>query len=55
MSDVNPENYAEFTTQDGPGDEETLRVEDLQPPGMVGDPRPRIVLLPEIPGAAIDR
>ncbi len=55
MSDINPENYAEFTTQDGPGDSEPLRVEDLQPPGMVGDPRSQIVLQPEIPGAAIDR
>ncbi|SDT67104.1 hypothetical protein [Actinoplanes derwentensis] len=47
MSDINPENYAEFTTQDGPGNEEPPRVEDLQPPDMVEDPRSQIVLLPK--------
>ncbi|MEU8659239.1 hypothetical protein [Actinoplanes philippinensis] len=52
MSDINPENYAEFTTQDGPEcpsrcDEETPRVEDLQPPDMVEDPRRQIVLQPK--------
>ena len=50
MSDINPENYAEFTTQDGPEcpsccDEGLPRVEDLQPPDMVEDPRQQIVLL----------
>lgn len=55
MSDINPENYAEFTTQDGSRDDEPLRVEDRQPLTMVDDPRSQIVLLPKIPGAAIDR
>ena len=52
MSDFNPENYAEFTTQDGPGepgvgDDELPRIEDLQPPDMVVDPARQIVLLPK--------
>ncbi|MEU4564748.1 hypothetical protein AB0F72_40730 [Actinoplanes sp. NPDC023936] len=52
MSDVNPENYAEFTTQDGPeepsvGDEGLPRIEDLQPPDMVVDPSRQIILLPK--------
>ncbi|MDI6098200.1 hypothetical protein QLQ12_06240 [Actinoplanes sp. NEAU-A12] len=52
MSDINPENYAEFTTQDGPDcpsccDEELPRVEDLQPPDMVEDPQRQIILLPK--------
>lgn len=52
MSDINPENYAEFTTQDGPespscGEGELPRVEDLQPPEMVEDPRRQIILQPK--------
>jgi hypothetical protein len=52
MSDINPENFAEFTTQDGPdspgiGDEDLPSVVDLQPPDMVTDPRRQIVLLPQ--------
>lgn len=60
MSDISPENYAEFITQDGPEspsccEEEVPRIEDLQPPIMRPDPGPRTVLLPKIPGAVIDR
>ncbi|MEV6306465.1 hypothetical protein AB0M02_44145 [Actinoplanes sp. NPDC051861] len=56
MSDINPENWAEFTTQDGPeepsvGDEGLPRIEDLQPRDFVSDPSRQIILLP----AAIDR
>jgi hypothetical protein len=52
MSDISPENYAEFTTQDGPdepsvGDEGLPRVEDLQPPDFESDPRRQIVLQPK--------
>ncbi|GIE91074.1 hypothetical protein [Actinoplanes regularis] len=52
MSDLNPENFAEFCTQDGPespsvGDDELPAVADLQPPDMVTDPRSQIVLLPQ--------
>jgi hypothetical protein len=48
MSDFNPENYAEFTTQDGSvHDEEEPAVEDLQPPEMEVDPGRQIVLLPK--------
>lgn len=52
MSDINPENYAEFTTQDGPdepsvGDEGLPRVEDLQPSDFVSDPQRQIILLPK--------
>ncbi|MEV6350983.1 hypothetical protein [Actinoplanes sp. NPDC051851] len=51
MSDINPENFAEFATQDGPsspsvGDDD-VEVTDLQPPEMVSDPRYQIVLLPQ--------
>ena len=56
MSDINPENFAEFTTQDGPwepsvGDSEVPEVEDLQPAEMVSDPARQIILVP----AVIDR
>ncbi|WP_436522574.1 hypothetical protein [Actinoplanes sp. HUAS TT8] len=52
MSDLNPENFAEFTTSDGPdspsvSEDDTLAVADLQPPDMVSDPRYQIVLLPQ--------
>ena len=52
MSDINPENFAEFTTQDGPsspsiGEEGEPAVIDLQPADMVSDPRSQIVLLPQ--------
>ena len=52
MSDMNPENFAEFTTQDGPdspsiGEEDQPSVADLQPPDMVTDPRFQIILLPQ--------
>ncbi|GAA0431636.1 hypothetical protein GCM10010112_68140 [Actinoplanes lobatus] len=60
MSDISPENYAEFITQDGPEspsrcEEEVPRIEDLQPPFMMSDPRLQTILLPKIPGAVIDR
>jgi hypothetical protein len=53
MSDINPENWAEFTTQDGPsaGDDEGPKPEDLQPADMVSDPGRQIILAP----AVIDR
>jgi hypothetical protein len=52
MSDLNPENFAEFTTQDGPespsvGEENLPPVADQQPADMVSDPRYQIVLLPQ--------
>ena len=52
MSDFNPENFAEFTTQDGPespgvGEDSLPAIADLQPPDMVSDPRYQIVLLPQ--------
>ncbi|GIF09523.1 hypothetical protein [Actinoplanes siamensis] len=52
MSDLNPENFAEFTTQDGPeppslSEEDLPAIVDLQPPDMVTDPRHQIVLLPQ--------
>jgi hypothetical protein len=52
MSDINPENWAEFTTQDGPeepsvGDDGGPRVEDLQPAEMVSDPARQIILRPK--------
>ncbi|WIM97799.1 hypothetical protein ACTOB_001352 [Actinoplanes oblitus] len=52
MSDINPENFAEFTTQDDGeswsiGEEGLPAVVDLQPPDMVTDPRSQIVLLPQ--------
>lgn len=52
MSDINPENFAEFTTQDGPEepsvcDEEPPQIEDLQPPDMVLDPARQIILQPK--------
>ena len=52
MSDLNPENYPEFTTQDGSECpsccvEEPPRVEDLQPADVVEDPRRQISLLPK--------
>ncbi|BCY06293.1 hypothetical protein [Actinoplanes sp. L3-i22] len=52
MSDLNPENFAEFTTSDGPespsvGEPDGPPIVDLQPPDMVSDPRYQIVLLPQ--------
>ncbi|GAA2690504.1 MULTISPECIES: hypothetical protein [Actinoplanes] len=52
MSDLNPENFAEFCTQDGPGcpglgEEAGPATADLQPADMVSDPRYQIVLLPQ--------
>jgi hypothetical protein len=52
MSDLNPENFAEFTTQDGPespsvGEENLPPAADQQPADMVSDPRYQIVLLPQ--------
>ncbi len=52
MSDLNPENFAEFTTSDGPDSPSTTSDTgpseiDLQPPDMVSDPRYQIVLLPQ--------
>jgi hypothetical protein len=52
LSDLNPENFAEFTTSDGPespsnGEPDGPAAIDLQPPDMVSDPRYQIVLLPQ--------
>lgn len=48
MSDLNPENFAEFTTSDGPDSpDDSPSTVDLQPPDMVSDPRHQIVLLPQ--------
>ncbi|GIF16200.1 hypothetical protein [Actinoplanes teichomyceticus] len=52
MSDLNPENFAEFTTQDGPGcpsvgDDDPPPADDPQPPDMVSDPRFPIILVPQ--------
>ncbi|MCW2143309.1 hypothetical protein [Actinoplanes cyaneus] len=52
MSDLNPENFAEFTTSDGPDSPGVVHADapaivDLQPPDMVSDPRYQIVLLPQ--------
>ncbi|MFI1988330.1 hypothetical protein [Actinoplanes sp. NPDC020271] len=52
MSDLNPENFAEFTTSDGPDSPSIALTDgpatiDLQPRDMVTDPRHQIVLLPQ--------
>jgi hypothetical protein len=52
LSDLNPENFAEFTTSDGPDSPGVVHTDgpaivDLQPPDMVSDPRYQIVLLPQ--------